>query len=521
MSGKLIKSTSVVGSMTLLSRISGLVRDVVLANILGDRAAADVFFVAFRIPNFFRRMTAEGAFAAAFVPVFTDFRENRDREQGKRFLELTLGRFGLVLAVFSLAGVAAAPWLVKAIAWGFSEDPEKFALTVAATRITFPYLFFISLVAMAGAMLNSCGRFAGPAATPILLNVCLILAAWQLVAVMDSGPMALAVGVLVAGIVQLLFQAPFLRKEELLVRPRLRKTAADKAAADGAGQVFRLMLPAIFGVSVAQLNVLINTLLASFLVTGSISWLYYSDRLMEFPVGVFGIALGTVILPGLSRQHAAEAPERFSRTLDWGMRWVFLVCVPATVALIVLAVPLISTIFYHGDFTRNGVGMAALSLVAYSLGLVPIVLVKVLAPGYFARKDTRTPVRIGVIAVAVNIVASLALFTTFHHVGLAGATSIAAVVNAGLLYSGLRRSGVLHLEPEWPFLLVRVVGASAVMGLLLYMGTGDPGWWLDSPIPERVARLAWLVPAGLVTYFIALVVTGVPLKALLAGRETE
>ncbi len=521
MSGKLIKSTSVVGSMTLLSRISGLIRDVVLANILGDRAAADVFFVAFRIPNFFRRMTAEGAFAAAFVPVFTDFRENHDRDQGKRFLELTLGRFGLVLALFSLAGVAAAPWLVKAIAWGFSEDPAKFALTVEATRITFPYLFFISLVAMAGAMLNSCGRFAGPAATPILLNVCLILAAWQLVDAMDSGPLALAVGVLVAGVVQLLFQAPFLRREALLVKPRLRRTPGDRVAADGAGQVFRLMLPAIFGVSVAQLNVLINTLLASFLVTGSISWLYYSDRLMEFPVGVFGIALGTVILPGLSRQHAAESPGRFSRTLDWGMRWVFLICVPATAALIILAVPLISTIFYHGDFTRIGVGMSALSLVAYSFGLVPIVLVKVLAPGYFARKDTRTPVRIGVIAVAVNIVASLALITTFHHVGLAAATSIAAVVNAGLLYSGLRRSGVLHLEPEWPSLLVRVIGASAVMGILLYMGMGDSGWWLDSPVPERVSRLGWLVPAGLVTYFIVLVVSGVPLKSLLSGRGTE
>lgn len=521
MSGKLIKSTSVVGSMTLLSRISGLIRDVVLANLLGDRAVADVFFVAFRIPNFFRRITAEGAFAPAFVPVFTEFRERHAGIQGKRFLELTLGRFGLVLALFSLAGVAAAPWLVKVIAWGFSGDPDKFALTVAATRITFPYLFFISLVAMAGAMLNTCGRFAVPAATPILLNVCLILAAWQLVGVMNSGPLALAVGVLLAGVVQLLFQIPFLRRERLLVKPRLRSRPSDAEAADGTRQVFRLMLPAIFGVSVAQLNVLINTLLASFLVTGSISWLYYSDRLMEIPVGVFGIPLATVILLDLSRRHAAGSPERFSRTLDWGLRWVFLICVPSTVALMVLSVPLISTIFYHGDFTRNGVGMAALSLVAYSIGLVPIVLVKVLAPGYFARKDTRTPVRVGVIAMVVNIIASLALFIPMHHVGLAAATSIAALVNAGLLYSGLHRSGVFRREPGWPLLLVRVAAASALMGLVLYMAMGDSGWWLDQSIMERVLRLAWLVPAGLATYFIALVVSGVPLKSMLSGREVE
>ncbi len=517
----LIKSTSVVGFMTLLSRMSGLVRDVVLANILGDRAAADVFFVAFRIPNFFRRMTAEGAFAGAFVPVFTDFREPQTICHSRQFLSLTLGWFGLALAIFSLIGIVGSPWMVKAMAWGFSNDPAKFALAVTATRITFPYLFFISLVAMAGAMLNACGRFAGPAATPIWLNLCLIWAAWQLVPALNNGPLGLAAGVLVAGVVQLLFQVPFLRRERLLVWPRLRKRKGDEVAAEGAQRVFHLMLPALFGVSVAQVNLLINTLLASFLATGSIAWLYYSDRLMEFPVGVFGIALATVILPRLSHQHATASPERFSRTLDWSMRWVFLVSVPATVALIIMAVPLISTIFYHGDFSRNGVSMAANSLIAYSLGLVPIILVKVLAPGYYARKDTRTPVRIGMIAVVVNIMASLVLFSSMQHVGLATATSLAALVNAGLLYSGLCRTGVLLAEPGWVVLLLQVSFASIVMGILLYLGMGSAEWWLDQAIPDRVLRLSWLVSVGFMTYFLVLLVSGVPLKSLLSGREAE
>ena len=505
--------------MTLVSSVSGLARDVVLANLLGDRAAADVFLVAFRIPNFFRRITAEGAFAAAFVPVFTEFREQRSALEGRRFLELTLGRFGLVLLLVSIVGVLAAPWLVKVIAWGFSDEPEKFRLTVEATRITFPYLFFISLVAMAGAMLNTCGRFAAPAATPVLLNICLILAAWLLVPLTGSGPIGLSMGVLIAGIVQLLFQAPFLRRESLLVKPRLRVRDEDRAALTGSHQVFRLMLPAIFGVSVAQINVLVNTLLASFLVTGSISWLYYSDRLMEFPVGVFGIALGTVILPSLSRQHAADSPQQFSSTLDWGMRWVFLICVPAAVGLILLAVPLVSTIFYHGDFTRNGVGMAARSLVAFSLGLLPIVMVKVLAPGYYARKNTATPVRIGVIAVVVNIVFSLLLFLPMQHVGLAAATSIAAMVNAGLLYSGLRREGVLNPESGWIALLIRIGFASMAMGILLWFGMGEPTWWLDQTVWQRVLRLTWLVPAAGFLYFVLLILLRVPLKSLLLGQQ--
>ncbi len=521
MSGNLLKSTSIVGSMTLLSRISGLIRDVVFANLLGDRAAADVFFVAFRIPNFFRRITAEGAFSAAFVPVFTDFREHREPKETDRFLQLVIGRFGLFLALISVLGILLAPLMVRMLAWGFGAEPEKFALTVEATRITFPYLFFISLVAMSAGMLNTCGRFAAPAATPVLLNVCLIFAAVVLAPMFSDAPIALSVGVLLAGIVQLMFQLPFLRQEGLSIRPRVRKREHDQSAGEGVAQVFKLMIPAIFGGSVSQLNVLINTLLASFMATGSISWLYYSDRLMEFPVGVFGIALSTVILPDLSRKYATESHHAFAHTLDWGARWVCLICIPATVALVVLAIPLIATIFFHGDFTSKGVYMSAYSLVAYSVGLLPIVMVKVLAPGYFARKDTRTPVRIGVIAVIVNIFVSLLLFYPMQHIGLALATSIAAVVNAALLYSGLKKEEVLLLQPGWPGLLGKIFLASTGMGLLLWWGAGDAHSWIQQSVWQRILRLSMWVPLGAISYFLILYLLGLRVKSLWLERERQ
>jgi len=508
MSVQLLKSTSIVGLMTLLSRVSGLVRDVVFANLLGDRAAADVFFVAFRIPNFFRRMTAEGAFSAAFVPVFTDFRKHRSEEDTNRFVQLLAGRFGLILVGLTVVGVLGAPWLVRLLAFGFEDDPVKFALTVEATRITFPYILFISLVAMSAAMLNTCGRFAAPAATPVLLNVCLVIAALVLIPQFSDAPIALAVGVLIAGVVQLLFQWPFLKRQKLALAPAIRFRPGDEIARSGVSQVFRLMLPALFGGSVAQLNVLINTLLASFMVTGSISWLYYSDRLMEFPVGVFGIALATVILPDLSRKHSDNDATGFADTLDLGMRWVCLICIPATVALVVLAVPLIATIFFHGDFTEHGVFMSARSLVAYTLGLLPIVMVKVLAPGFFARKDTKTPVRIGVIAVVINIVVSLLLYYPLQHVGLALATSVAALVNAALLYSGLKKQGVIVLRQGWTGFIVRIVFASFVMGWLLWWGTGPGTSWIEHSIFHRIVRLAGWVVAGVATYMIILILSG-------------
>ena len=514
MPSKIIKSVSVIGAMTLLSRVTGLVRDVLFANILGDKAVADVFLVAFRLPNFFRRIFAEGAFSAAFVPVFTEYRMQHNESHCRHFLELMLGRFGLVLFVFSTLGVAFAPELIRVLAPGFLSSPEQYELTVRASRITFSYLFFISLVAASAGMLNTCGRFAVPAATPVLLNICLILSVFLLVPLIDESPIALSLGVLIAGVIQLAFQIPFLRRERLLVKPRVVSKPGDEIGHQGVKKVFGLIVPAIFGVSVAQINVLINTLLASFLAAGSISWLYYSDRLMEFPVGVFGIALSTAILPELSKKHTNKSAQDFSDTLDWATRWVVLICFPATIGLIVLSEVMITTIYFHGNFTENGVTMSARSLVAFSIGLTGIVLVKVWAPGFYARQNTRFPVKVGAIAVAVNIVMSLALFTPLKHVGLALATSIAAFVNAGLLYHGLRKEKVFIPLRDWWVFFVKIAVCSAAMGFAIAWLMADPGEWLVMPIWQRVLQLSGLIFAGGAVYLVSLFLLGVNLKSL-------
>ena len=509
MSSILLKSMSVVGSMTLLSRISGLIRDILFASVLGDKAAADIFIVAFRIPNFFRRLFGEGAFSAAFVPVFTEYRLNKTRSENEQFLQLMIGRFGLILILVSLAGVVFAPALVAILATGFTQQPEKFALAVQACRITFPYIFFISFVAMSAGMLNSCNRFAAPAATPILLNICLILATLYLVPLVDHSPIALSIGVLVAGVVQLVFQIPFLRKEKLTIRPRVIKRQGDEAGIEGARRVLALTVPALLGVSVAQINTLINTVLASFLVTGSVSWLYYSDRLMEFPLGVFGLALSTAILPHLSRKYTENSLGDFSRTLEWGTRWALLVSIPSTVGLIILAQPMVSTIFYHGSFTENGVNMTVLSLIAFSLGLTPIVMVKVLSAGFFARQNTRTPVRIAMIAVAINIVFSLILVLPYKHVGLALATSISAFSNVLMLLVVLLRQGIFIVERGWIGFVVRIIIAATAMGLSIWWLIGAQSWWLEVSVWEKTLRLGFLTGLGGITYIAALLLLGI------------
>ncbi|NKB65041.1 MAG: murein biosynthesis integral membrane protein MurJ [Gammaproteobacteria bacterium] len=521
MSSKILKSVSTVGGMTLLSRISGLIRDVLFANILGDKIAADIFLVAFRIPNFFRRIFAEGAFSSAFIPVFTEYRMHQSEQESQRFLQLLLGRFGLVLLIFSLAGVLFAPAMISILAPGFLNDPEKYELTILATRITFPYLFFISLVAASTGMLNTCGRFAAPAATPVLLNICLIIAALFFVPHFAESPIALAFGVLLAGVVQLLFQYPFLRKEKLMVRPRLIAKKEDKIGNAGVKKVFNLILPAIFGVSVAQVNVLINTLLASFLVTGSISWLYYSDRLMEFPVGVFGIALSTAILPDLSRKHAEQSTGAFSGTLDWAARWVILICIPSTVGLVVLSQPMIATIYYHGDFTVNGVMMSAASLIAFSFGLTAIVMVKVLAPGFYARQNTKKPVQIGMVAVGVNILMSLVLVYPFKHVGLALATSIAAFCNAGLLYFFLRKEKVFMPGKGWALFFVKIAIAASLMGVAIWWMKSEPTQWLTMSILNRVGELSGLIVLGGGVYLVGLYLMGVDLMSMWRSKGID
>lgn len=509
MAQALFKSTAIVGGGTLVSRVLGFVRDVVLARVFGADGATDAFFVAFKIPNFMRRLFAEGAFAQAFVPVLAEQRQLPGNEPPREFVARVAGTLGAVLFVLTVLGVLGAALVISLFAPGFADEPERFGLAVEMLRLTFPYLLLISLVAFAGGILNSYGRFAVPAITPVLLNVSLISAALWLAPQLGTPIVALAWGVLFAGLAQLLFQLPSLRSLGLLVRPRV------SFKDPGVRKILRLMAPALFGVSVTQINLLIDTILASFLVAGSVSWLYYSDRLMEFPLGVFGVALGTVILPSLSRKHVEKSLSEFSRTLDWALRWVFLLIVPAALGLFLLAEPILLTLFYSTAFDAQDVASSAGSLQAYSLGLVGFTLIKVLAPGYFARQDTKTPVKIGVVAMLTNIVLNLILIWHLQHVGLALATSIAAWVNAGLLYIGLRRGSVLVPEPGWLGYTLRVFAALAVMAAVLLWLAPPAANWLEWSVGGRAMQLAILIAAGVVAYFVAAVVLGLRLKSLL------
>lgn len=512
MSRKLLKSTVVVGVMTLISRISGLARDIVFANIMGSGLIADAFFVAFRIPNFFRRIFGEGAFSQAFIPVFSEYREKRKAREVRAFIDHMTGMLGVILVGLTLVGIWAAPGIVMGIAPGYADEPDKFSITVDALRLTFPYLLFISLVAMSQGLLNTCGRFGPPAVTPVLLNLCLIAAALWLVPFAPNEAVAVSVGVLVAGVLQLGFQVPFLRQEGVLPYPRPRLKD------EGVRRVFKLMLPAIFGVSVAQINILVGTLLASFLVTGSVSWLYYSDRVMEFPLGVFGIALATVMLPSLSKLHANERQEDFSELLDWSLRWVCLISVPAMIGLVILAGPILASLFLHGSTTPEDIRMMTLSLSAYAAGLGGFVLVKVLAPGFFARQDMKTPVKVAAIAMVINIVLSLILVSPMKHTGLALATSLAAWVNAGLLLHLLIQEGVFRPRAGWGLFLAKVVGAGVVMTLVLLWGVAGPDEWMASSILERALALAMWIGVGAVVYFFVILVCGIRPDQLILKR---
>ncbi len=507
----MFKSLSTVGSFTLLSRILGFLRDMVFAQVFGAGAMTDAFFVAFKIPNFLRRLFAEGAFSVAFVPVLTEYREKRPFAELKYFVDHVAGTLGAVLLAVVVIGMLGAPAVVALFAPGFIGDEVQFPLAVEMLRLTFPYILFISLVAFAGGIMNAHGRFAVPAFTPVLLNLSLIGCALWLAPRLDQPVVALAWGVLLAGVSQFLFQLPWLARLKLL--PTFRPAPKD----EGVRRILRLMLPALFGISVTQLNLLLDTLIASFLAAGSISWLYYSDRLMEFPVGILGVALGTVVLPKLSQQHATESPEAFSRTLDWALRNVVLFAAPAAVGLILLAGPMIATLFQSDAFNVNDIEMSTRSLVAYSLGLFGFVAIKVLAPGFYARQDTRTPVRIAVIAMLTNMVMNLILVWPLQHAGLAAATSISALVNAGLLLHHLLGQRIYAPAAGWRATGLRVGVGLLLMAALLLLLVGDLSDWLEMSRLARVWKLAWLIVLAGGAYFVTLFVLGVRKRDFLRG----
>jgi len=507
----LLRSSGVVGVMTLLSRVLGLVRDVVIANLFGATGSADAFFVAFKIPNFLRRLFAEGAFSQAFVPVLSEYRTQRTLADVQLLVNRVAGTLGAILLLVTLIAVAASPIVTAVFAPGFyMHETVKFDLASDMLRITFPYLLLISLTAFAGAILNSYERFAVPAFTPVLLNVCLIGCALFLTPIMDEPVMALAWGVLMAGAVQLCFQLPFLWHLRLLPKPRWGWQD------EGVQRILMLMLPALFGVSVAQINLLLDTVLASFLQTGSVSWLYYSDRLSELPLGVFGIAISTVILPSLSRKHASQSTDSFAHTLDWAVRMILLIGLPSAVALVMLAEPLIITLFKYGAMTERDVAMSAMSLRAYGVGLLAFMLIKVLAPGYFSRQDMKTPVKIAIQAMVANMVFNLLLIFPFQHVGLAAATSMSAFLNAGLLLRGLLKEGVFVWQPGWGLYLVRLIVALLTLASVIYWLSPSVTQWLAADIWSRAVLMGRVVGVGVVAYFAVLVGLGMRLRDIRA-----
>ncbi len=499
----LLKSSLIVGIMTMLSRVLGLARDVVIAGYFGSTASADAFFVAFKIPNFLRRLFAEGAFSQAFVPVLSEYRTTRPFDEVRELVSRVSGTLAGTLIMVTVLCMLGSPILIRVFAPGFHGDPAKLALAGDMLRITFPYLLLISLTGLAGAVLNSYSRFAVPAFTPVLLNLSLIGSTLFLTPWFSEPVVALAWGVVIAGVSQLLLQLPFLLKIRLLPMPRWDHQH------EGVRRIMKLMIPALFGVSVSQINLLLDTVLASFLQTGSVSWLYYSDRLAELPLGVFGIAIATVILPSLSRKHAAESSEQFSQTLDWAIRLVLLIGVPAAVALFILSEPLIAALFHYGEMQDRDVLMAAMSLRAYALGLVAFMLIKVLAPGYFARQDTKTPVSIAIKAMIANMVFNLALVFPLQHAGLALATTFSAFMNAGMLYLGLKRTNVFVPRKGWRAYGLQMLLANGAMAAVLFWLKGDVSFWLNASLLERMIQTGVLVVSGLAVYSAVLLISGV------------
>lgn len=512
MSRAIFRSTSVVGALTLLSRVLALVRDVQFARVFGAGSGMDVFLIAQLIPNLGRRMFAEGAFSQAFVPMFTATRTRGSQEEARDLMAVVLGTLGGVLSIVTLVGCLAAPWLLTLFASGFASDPAKSALGAELIRWTFPYLMFISLASVAAGVLNAYGRFAVPAATPVILNVCLIAAAF-----IDEGSVrVLAYAVFVAGVLQLLFQIPSLLQIRMLPRPRW--AWSDPRVK----RVVSLMVPVLIGSSVGQLSLLVNSNLSTLLGDGPVSWLYYSNRLMEFPLGIFSVAIGTAMLPALSALHAGEARERFSATLDWSLRMIFVIGLPAAVGLIVLAGPMVATMFGRGRFGSEDIRMTAYALWAYGIGFLGFSLVKVLVPGFYARHEMKVPVRYAVWSLVVGMALSLALFGVnvvapfkAPHVVLAASTSLTACLNAALLFRRLRRENVFVPEPGWGIFILRTVVATAVMGALVVSLAGPLTSWLTLGELPRIGRLAALVLGAMAAYFAVLFALGLRYRHLM------
>ena len=509
MSKKLLKSGLIVSSMTLISRLLGLVRDIVIAQLMGAGAAADLFFFANKIPNFLRRLFAEGAFAQAFVPVLTEYEKTKSPDQVRTLIAAVSGTLGSIVTVITIFGVLGSSVITALFGFGWflewwngGEEAYKFELASYMLKITFPYLWFITFTALSGAILNTLGKFAVAAFTPVFLNIAVISCALFVAPNLQQPEIGLAIGVFIGGAIQFFFQIPFLRKENLLVKPTWNWSHP------GVVKIRTLMIPALFGVSVSQINLLLDTFIASFLQTGSISWLYYSDRLLEFPLGLFGIAIATVILPSLSSSHVSQSGDNFSKTLDWGIRMVCFLGFPAMLGLIVLAEPMLRVLFMRGEFDLQDVSMAAMSLWAYASGLLSFMLVKVLAPGYYSRQDTKTPVKYGIIAMLSNMLLNIIFAIPYGYVGLAIATAISATLNAGLLWSGLYLGGIYQVQKNSVSVLLRILISALVMAAALVVLNPALSEWAGFSLFAAALKLFMLIAVGACVYFIVLFVLG-------------
>ncbi len=499
--------------MTLISRVLGLVRDVVIANVMGTGLAADVFLFANKIPNFLRRLFAEGAFAQAFVPVLSEYQaedEKNGTNETKKLIAQVSGTLGVIISLVTIVGMIGSPIIVMLFGFGWfvewfndGEQANKFELASSLLKITFPYLWFVSLTALSGAILNTMGKFAVAAFTPVLLNVCIITSAIFLSPHLENPAYALAWGVFLGGLTQFIFQIPFLYRAGVLVKPQWAWQTK------GVNKIKKLIVPALFGVSVTQINLLLDTLIASFLITGSISWLYYADRLLEFPLGLFGIGIATVILPSLAGLHAKKNNNEFGATLDWGIKVVCFMGIPALAGLMVLAQPIIMVLFMRGEFSQTDVMQVSFALYAYLSGLVSFMFIKILAPGYYARQDTKTPVKIGIKAMVANMAFNLMLAPFWGYVGLALATTLSATLNAYWLYQGLKSDGVYHLSAGAKWFIAKLVLSALVMTMLIYQLSPSFEHWLSLSLLEQSRNLVFCISAGVVCYVVCIILLGI------------
>lgn len=501
------RSTIIVSAMTMLSRVLGLVRDIVLLNVFGAGKDFDTFVVAFRIPNFFRRLFAEGAFSQAFIPVLTEYKTSKTHAEVQILISRVFGCLLTAMSLLTFVAMVAAPAIIYLYAPGFHNDPEKFDLAVDMFRLTIPYLMFMSLTAFASSILNSYGSFASPAFSPVLLNIAMIAGAWWLTPFMAEPIMALGWAVVVAGVLQLAIQIPELWKKNLLIPPKV------DFKHEGVDRILKLMLPALFGVSVTQINLLLNTIWASFMQDGSVSWLYSAERMTELPLGLIGVAIGTVILPSLSARHAEQDQAKFKSMIDWAAKIIMLVGIPASIALFMLSTPIIQALFQRGEFTLEDTHMTALALQCMSAGVISFMLIKVFAPGFYAQQDTKTPVRVGLMAVAANAILNVVFIGFFklidwhaEHMALALASSGSALVNAGMLYFYLHKRNIYRFGAHWKKLgfqfLVANMTMIAALAYALTWYQGDIAQWL------RIAEVVGLCVLGVAAYVIGLLVTG-------------